>query len=84
MIYLSRNYTEFGPFSNAELLDFCGRGILQKGDHFRAHGADVWWSFEEWEVLAREEGLVVKGGVGKKAKKVVKRVAKKVVVKKSA
>lgn len=85
MIYISRNYTEIGPFTNRELLDFLDRGVLREGDHFRAHGEDIWWSLGEWLEKAKTEGEVKEPSkAAPKAKKAVKKSARKAVAKKAA
>ena len=49
-LYISRNYTEIGPFSPLEIADFIKRGILRGGDHLRLHGADEWIEVESWSL----------------------------------
>ncbi|WP_206170864.1 hypothetical protein [Phragmitibacter flavus] len=85
LIYISRNYTEFGPFTPAEILDFNKRGILVGSDHLRPHGGDIWASVEEWmaksEIMTAKAEAKPKPVVEKKtptaAKKAVKKAAKK-------
>lgn len=48
LIYISRNYTEIGPFTPAEILDFSRRSILRGDDHVRYHGHNDWLSVAEW------------------------------------
>ncbi|WP_009962384.1 hypothetical protein [Verrucomicrobium spinosum] len=41
-VYLSRNFTEFGAFTVAEILDFKKRGIVLDGDFIREDGSSAW------------------------------------------
>ena len=47
-VYISRNFTEFGPFTQEEVLDFSKRGIIGKKDFVRVHNADEWVHTDEW------------------------------------
>lgn len=48
LVYLSRAFVEFGPFSKKEILDFQKRGILSDADYLRDHGSDNWLHYQEW------------------------------------
>lgn len=48
LVYLSRAFVEFGPFSKKEILDFQKRGILSSADYLRSEGSDNWLHYEEW------------------------------------
>lgn len=48
LVYLSRAFVEFGPFSKKEILDFQKRGILSSADYLRSDGSDNWLHYEEW------------------------------------
>lgn len=48
LVYLSRAFVEFGPFSKKEILDFQKRGILSEADYLRDHGSDHWLHYQEW------------------------------------
>jgi hypothetical protein len=80
LIYVSRNYTEFGPFTPAEILDFNKRGILHGSDHLRPHGGDLWAPLEEW--LSKSEITAVKPVAAAKDKAAP--TAKKTAAKKAA
>lgn len=41
-VYISRNFTEFGAFTVAEILDFKKRGIVLEGDFIREDGSSTW------------------------------------------
>lgn len=59
LVYLSRAFVEFGPFTKAEILDFQKRGILSAADYLRDHGADNWLHYEEWLTIAPVAGPAV-------------------------
>lgn len=48
LYYISRNFTEFGGFSAAEVLDFKRRGMLRSTDYVRLHNTDEWSHLKEW------------------------------------
>ncbi|MFZ4767241.1 MAG: hypothetical protein ACOYMN_19985 [Roseimicrobium sp.] len=48
LIYISRNFTEFGGFTPTEILDFNQRGIICETDYVRVHDTDAWFSVSEW------------------------------------
>jgi len=48
LYYISRNFTEFGGFSSAEVLDFKSRGMLRSTDYVRLHNTDEWTHLKEW------------------------------------
>lgn len=41
-VYISRNFTEFGAFTLAEITDFKKRGIVLDGDFIREEGSSTW------------------------------------------
>jgi hypothetical protein len=47
LVYLSRAYVEFGPFSKKEILDFHKRGILSETDYLRDDGSSSWVHYQE-------------------------------------
>lgn len=48
LYYISRNFTEFGGFNSAEVLDFKRRGMLRSTDYVRLHNTDEWTHLKEW------------------------------------
>jgi len=48
MLYLSRSFVEFGPFSVTEMLGFHQRGILADSDYVRADGTENWLHVNDW------------------------------------
>ena len=48
LVYLSRSFVEFGPFSKKEILDFQKRGLLAESDYLRDEGSDNWLHSQEW------------------------------------
>jgi len=48
LVYISRNFTELGPFSTQEVLDFYTRRILTGTDFVRFDGAEVWMTLADW------------------------------------
>lgn len=48
LVYLSRSFVEFGPFTKAEILDFQKRGLLTDSDYLRDQGSDTWLHYQEW------------------------------------
>ncbi len=48
LVYLSRAFVEFGPFSSEEMKDFHSRGLLRDIDHLRLHGEDKWLPLKVW------------------------------------
>ncbi len=48
LVYLSRSFVEFGPFTKAEILDFQKRGLLSDSDYLRDQGSDTWLHYQEW------------------------------------
>jgi hypothetical protein len=48
LVYLSRSFVEFGPFSTEEMTAFYSRGLLQEIDHIRPEGGDSWLPVVEW------------------------------------
>lgn len=47
-VYISRNFTEFGAFAPAEIVDFQKRGILCESDFVRVHGSEAWLPLTDW------------------------------------
>ena len=79
LIYVSRAFVEFGPFSPAEISDFIQRGILRDIDHMRFHGADVWTPLPSWKPEHGHAPVFKPAGKKAAAKKVApaKKAAKK-------
>jgi hypothetical protein len=48
LVYLSRAFVEFGPFTKKEILDFQKRGLLSSADYLRDDGNDTWLHYQEW------------------------------------
>jgi hypothetical protein len=48
LVYISRNFTEFGGFAPAEIVDFQKRGILCESDFVRIHGSEAWIPMTDW------------------------------------
>lgn len=48
LVYISRNFTEFGGFAPAEIVDFQKRGILCESDFVRVHGSEAWQPLTDW------------------------------------
>lgn len=48
LVYLSRSFVEFGPFTKNEILDFQKRGLLTDTDYLRDQGSDTWLHYQEW------------------------------------
>lgn len=53
MLYLSRAFVEFGPFSASELLSFQERGILKETDYVRGEGSEDWLHVNDWAATAK-------------------------------
>ncbi len=68
LIYVSRNFTEFGPFSEAEIQDFRSRGILQSGDFFRSEDSHHWLHLDEWTFETPSKPAAAKAPAATKAK----------------
>lgn len=54
-VYISRNFTEFGPFTTVEVVDFQKRGILVESDFVRTHGTETWSPLSDWLTTAATE-----------------------------
>lgn len=65
LIYISRNFTEFGGFTPAEIVDFNKRGIISDSDYLRVGDGDAWFTAGEWLAQA---GTVVSEAKPVKAK----------------
>lgn len=48
LIYVSRNFTEFGGFKPAEVKDFIKRSVLLETDFLKIDGSDEWLPVSEW------------------------------------
>jgi hypothetical protein len=73
MLYLSRAFVEFGPFSAEELSSFHQRGILKETDYVRSEGAEEWLHIEDWAASLAQPPVTkaeppAKKPVAKKAK----------------
>lgn len=78
LVYLSRAFVEFGPFTKKEILDFQKRGILSETDYLRAEGSDSWVHYQEWlTVVPMPEPKLVKKPAAKAAKAPAAKKAKK-------
>ncbi|MBE2287541.1 MAG: hypothetical protein IAE77_29060 [Prosthecobacter sp.] len=79
LVYLSRAFVEFGPFTKKEILDFQKRGILSSADYLRSDGSDSWLHYEEWLTIVpiTEPKLVKKPVAAKEAAAPAKAPAKK-------
>lgn len=42
LVYISRNFTEFGAFTTAEIVDFKARGVVLDSDFLREDGSGTW------------------------------------------
>ncbi len=76
LVYLSRVFVEFGPFTKKEILDFQKRGILTTTDYLRDHGSDAWLHYQDWLTVpptpapkAAPKPTRPKAAAAKKAKK---------------
>jgi hypothetical protein len=83
-VYISRNFTEFGPFTKEEIIDFTKRGIIGKKDFVRIHNHDTWIHADEWvkNAIAGEPNPAVPVATAQSpaaapAKKAAKKAAKK-------
>lgn len=69
LVYLSRAFVEFGPFSKTEILDFQKRGLLQDSDYLRDEGTDAWLPSPEWlSIIPMPAPKLVKRPAAKTAK----------------
>ena len=48
LVYLSRSFVEFGPFTPQELLDFSKRGIPKDIHHIHQQGRSAWLTVADW------------------------------------
>ncbi|MFO1483230.1 MAG: hypothetical protein U1F71_07655 [Verrucomicrobiaceae bacterium] len=75
LVYLSRAFVEFGPFTKKEILDFQKRGMLSSADYLRGEGSDTWLHYQEWLTVVPMPAPklvkkpVTKAPAAKKAKK---------------
>lgn len=87
LLYLSRAFVEFGPFTSAEMQGFYSRGILKDSDYIRQESSDTWLHVSEWAdalppvVAPASAALPAKKAAAKKAAPVA---TKKVPAKKAA
>jgi hypothetical protein len=79
-IYVSRNFVEFGPFFDYEIVEFQARGVLGGSDHLRVHGENHWLEVAEW--LAKQQTVKPDKPAAKTAAK--KATARKTAAKKTA
>ncbi len=78
LVYLSRAFVEFGPFTKSEILDFQKRGLLSAADYLRDDGADNWLHYQEWlTVIPMPAPVVVQKPAAKAAVAAAKPVAAK-------
>jgi hypothetical protein len=85
LVYLSRAFVEFGPFSKAEILDFQKRGLLNDSDYLRNEGTDAWLPCQEWmSIIPLPAPKVVKRPAAKSAKPATKAAAPPAKKKKAA
>ncbi|MGV3659355.1 MAG: hypothetical protein ACO1TE_04200 [Prosthecobacter sp.] len=69
LVYLSRSFVEFGPFSKAEILDFQKRGLLTDSDYLRDQGSETWLHYQEWlTIVPMPEPKVAKKPAAPKVK----------------
>lgn len=48
LVYLSRSFVEFGPFTKKEILDFHDRHLLTGSDYLCDEGSENWLHYQEW------------------------------------
>ena len=73
LVYLSRAFVEFGPFSKTEIVDFKKRGLLHDTDYLCDEGSDAWLPCQEWlSIIPMPAPKLVKRPAAKAAKKVEK------------
>ncbi|HRJ08607.1 MAG TPA: hypothetical protein PK490_18775 [Prosthecobacter sp.] len=86
LLYLSRSFVEFGPFTTDELLGFHQRGILQDTDYVRAETSDDWIHVYDWHasLTPATSAAAEKKPAAKKAAAAPAPAAKKAPAKKAA
>ncbi len=85
LVYLSRTFVEFGPFSKTEILDFQKRGLLNDSDYLRSEGTEAWLPCQEWmSIIPLPAPKVVKRPAAKSAKAATKTAAPAAKKKKAA
>ena len=72
LVYVSRAFVEFGPFTLTEILDFEKRGILCNADYLRNDGQDDWVHVQTW---IADSASKAKAPAVKKAKAPAKKAA---------
>lgn len=78
LLYLSRSFVEFGPFSDQELLGFHQRGLLAETDYVRPETSEAWVPVAEWVISIKPVSTPVKKvAAKKKAATPAKKAAKK-------
>lgn len=79
LVYLSRAFVEFGPFTRKEILDFQKRGLLADTDYLRDDGSAAWLARAEWLTIVPMPApkLVKKTAVKETAAKAPAKKAKK-------
>lgn len=82
LLYLSRSFVEFGPFTQAELLDFHQRGLLNDLDYLRVENTDEWVHLQDW-VAGAQAVKPAKKAAAPKPEAPAKKAAKKAAVKKA-
>lgn len=85
MLYLSRAFVEFGPFSSEELKNFYQRGLLKDTDYVRYENTDDWLHVNDWIATPASAPSPVKKPAAKatKAAKPATPAAKKAATKKA-
>ncbi len=83
LVYVSRAFVEFGPFTTQEVLDFEKRGILCNADYLRNDGQSEWIHVQDWIAIAAKPAKKTAKPVTK-AKAKAKAPAKKAPAKKAA
>ncbi|MBL9179409.1 MAG: hypothetical protein JNM65_15200 [Verrucomicrobiaceae bacterium] len=76
LVYLSRAFVEFGPFTRKEILDFHKRGLLADTDYLRDEGSEAWVACAEWlAIVPMPAPKLVKKAVVKAPAKKAKKAA---------
>jgi len=83
MLYLSRSFIEFGPFTTAEMLSFSTRAILQDSDYVRLEGSEDWLPVNDWIASVPPPPVAAPAPAPKAKKAAKKAVAKKAPAKKA-
>ena len=75
LIYVSRNFTEFGGFKPAEVKDFIKRSVLVDTDFLKIDGSDEWVPLGEW-ISAPSGSTANAAGEAKAPARTAKKAAK--------